>query len=200
MITADDAVSVPTSVLVREVATRLFSSNGYTGTTIRNIANEIGLLPGSIYAHVSSKEALLFEIVSSGIARHMDATEHIVHSREPEDERLRAAIVEHLKVIAESPERTLVVFYEWRHLTGEYREQVATQRRRYELLYMDLVAEGISSGRFNAALDPRVAVLGTLGALNWAAEWFRWPGPQTAEEVGASLADVLLSGLATDPR
>lgn len=179
---------------ILEVATGLFSESGYAGTTIRDIAKAVGVLPGSLYAHIDNKETLLFEIAEAGIDRFLAATEAIERSIEPA-ERMRLAIKAHLAVVAENPQRTLVVFHQWRYLTGPNRARIVDKRQRYEDFYRALMRDGMASGDFGARLDPKIAVLSLLGALNWTAEWFKPDGPADAEEIGDRLADTLLWGI-----
>lgn len=182
---------------ILEVATKLFSESGYTGTTMREIANAVGVLPGSLYAHIDGKESLLFEIVEDGIDRFLAAAGAVSAIGDPAD-RVRAAIKAHLGVVAESPERTLVVFHQWRHLTGPSRARVLDKRKRYEDFFAALVREGVEAGEFSPRLDQRIAVLSLLGSLNWAAEWFKPDGPAGPEDVGERLADAVLWGLLRD--
>ncbi len=182
---------------ILDVATLLFSENGYAGTTMREIANAVGILPGSLYAHIDGKETLLFEIVETGIDRFLGATTAIAAIDEPVD-RARAAIKAHLAVVAERPERTLVVFHQWRYLTGPNRARILDKRKRYEDFFVSLVDEGIKAGVFSSRLDSKIAVLSILGSLNWAAEWFKPDGPAGPDEVGERLADTILWGLLRD--
>jgi AcrR family transcriptional regulator len=182
---------------ILDVATLLFSENGYAGTTMREIANAVGILPGSLYAHIDGKETLLFEIVETGIDRFLAATTAIKEIDEPVD-RARAAIKAHLAVVAERPERTLVVFHQWRYLTGPNRARILDKRKRYEDFFVSLVEEGIKAGVFSSRLDAKIAVLSILGSLNWAAEWFKPDGPAGPDEVGERLADTILWGLLRD--
>ncbi len=179
---------------ILEVATTLFSEAGYNGTTIRDIAKVVGVLPGSLYAHIDNKETILLEIVESGIDRFLAATAEI----DPgvgAAERMRLAIRAHMGVVAESPQRTLVVFHQWRYLTGPNRARIVDKRRRYEDLYKTIMTAGVESGDFSASLDSSVAVLAILGALNWTAEWYHVDGPQGPDEIGDRLADSLLWGI-----
>jgi TetR/AcrR family transcriptional regulator, cholesterol catabolism regulator len=179
---------------ILEVATGLFSESGYAGTTIRDIAKGVGVLPGSLYAHIDNKETLLLEIAETGIDRFLAVTDAIDRSVEPA-ERMRLAIKAHLAVVAENPSRTLVVFHQWRYLTGPNRARIVDKRQRYEDFYRALVRDGMASGDFGAGLDPKIAVLSLLGALNWTAEWFKPDGPADAEEIGDRVADTLLWGI-----
>jgi TetR/AcrR family transcriptional regulator, cholesterol catabolism regulator len=186
-------LSRPRDVIL-EVATGLFSETGYSGTTIRDIAKVVGVLPGSLYAHIDNKETLLLEIVENGIDRFLNAAENADSAAAP-TERMRAAIKAHVEVVAENPQRTLVVFHQWRFLTGPNRARIIDKRRRYEDVFRAIMKDGLVSGEFGASLDPTIAVLSLLGSLNWTAEWFKPDGPDGPDVVGDRLADALLWGI-----
>ena len=92
-----------TREMIADVAVRLFSEHGYTGTTMRDIAEAVGVLPGSLYAHIESKETLLLEIVSDGIARFLAIEQALEASVDSPESRLRKAIRAHIDVVAEDP-------------------------------------------------------------------------------------------------
>jgi TetR/AcrR family transcriptional regulator, cholesterol catabolism regulator len=181
--------------ILRE-AVGLFSRKGYPGTSMRDIADAVGLLPGSLYAHIDDKEGLLVEIVETGIDKFLAAAESVEGEGEPADRRIRGLIEAHIGVIAENALQTSVVFHQWKHLSPVRRAVVVSKRNRYEDLFTSTVEDGIASGVFSEALDPRIAVLSILGILNWVPEWFSANGPDTPEDVSERLADVVLMGLA----
>jgi AcrR family transcriptional regulator len=179
---------------ILEVATHLFGEKGYTGTTIRDIASAVGVLPGSLYAHIDSKETLLREIVDVGFDRFLAMATDLESTSAPADVRLRTAIKEHVKAVADSRERTMVVLHQWRFLTGANYDAVVEKRRTYQESFEQIIDDGVESGLFRPDLDRHVAVFAILGALNWVPEWFSPEGPAGAEEVGDRLADTLLLG------
>lgn len=180
---------------ILEAATHLFSQTGFAGTTMRDIAKAVGVLPGSLYAHIDGKETLLFEIVELGIGRFLAIGDPLMESTEPAEIRLRQAIKAHVNVVAESPERTLVVFHQWRYLTGANLEAAIEKRRRYENAFTTIMQDGVDSGAFSPDLHVKIAVLTVLGALNWTPEWYRPDGAIDADRIGDMLADTLLMGL-----
>src|ERR1700686_4880898 len=119
--------------VIADVAVRLFGEHGYTGTTMRDIAEAVGVLPGSLYAHIDSKETLLLEIVSDGIARFLAIEQSLAASASVDspEVRLRKAIRAHVDVVAEDPQRSLVVFHQWRFLSEPNRASALAIRRRY---------------------------------------------------------------------
>ena len=185
-------------VAITSVAMHLFGKQGFTGTSMRDIANAVGLLPGSLYAHIQSKEALLLEIVADGIGRFISAVEpHMTGSTDPV-ERLRKMIIAHVEVVADNPERSQVVFHQWRFLGPDNLPEAIERRRDYERFFAATLEEGVAAGRFRDNLNRRIAVLTILGALNWTPEWFSPDGRLSAVDVGDLMADALLGGILAD--
>jgi TetR/AcrR family transcriptional regulator, cholesterol catabolism regulator len=180
---------------ILDAAMHLFGKQGYTGTSMRDIANAVGVLPGSLYAHINSKEALLLDIVADGIGRFIAAVEpHRIATGSPID-RLREMIVAHVEVVADSPERSLVVFHQWRFLGPGNAPGAIERRRAYEKAFVGVIQEGVDAGLFKPDLNLRIAVLTILGALNWTPEWFSPDGRLSPKEVGDEMAGTLLRGI-----
>ena len=72
---ASEPLEAKPRVAIIIAAMHLFGKQGFTGTSMRDIATAVGLLPGSLYAHIDSKEALLLEIVKEGISCFITAVE-----------------------------------------------------------------------------------------------------------------------------
>jgi TetR/AcrR family transcriptional regulator, cholesterol catabolism regulator len=183
---------------IYEVATRLFGDQSYPATSMRDISQAVGILPGSLYSHISGKEALLLEIVESGITKYLEAIAPIADGSEPADVRLRAAIRAHVIVVAENLEQTLVTFHQWKYLEEGNRQRVIAMRNSYQEMFIRIVKDGIKSGVFDRNLDATLCVLAILGMLNWVPEWFSPAGSRSAEQVADGLANVVLSGMMTN--
>lgn len=180
---------------ILNAAMRLFGKQGYTGTSIRDLANEVGVLPGSLYAHIQSKEALLVEIVADGIHRFIAAVEpHAYGTASPVDS-LRAMIIAHVEVVAENPERSLVVFHQWRFLGESNLPEAIERRRAYEACFIKVIEDGVAQGLLKQDINQRIAVFTILGALNWTPEWLSPEGRLSPQAVGALMARTLLEGV-----
>ena len=105
-------------------AMHLFGKQGFTGTSMRDIANAVGLLPGSLYAHINGKEGLLFEIVTDGIGRFIEAVQTHASADSDPVERMRKMIVAHVEV---------VVFVNDANSTGWPNEQYSKTKRTLNL-------------------------------------------------------------------
>ena len=195
--TAPAKVQADPKEAIRDCAIELFGKHGYTGTSMRDIAKAVGVLPGSLYAHIESKEALLIEIVEDGIERFLSQVAPYVSAEGPSLDRLRAMIVAHVEVVADHPERSLVVFHQWRFLGDENTPLAIERRRDYERCFVQVVEQGMKEGSLKDDLNPRVAVLTILGSLNWTPEWLSPSGRLSPAEIGELMAGTLLDGIRT---
>jgi len=162
---------VPTrrNELTRQAA-RLFAEQGYHGTSMEDLAAAMGVQKGSLYAHVRSKEDLLYETMREGAAAFHAALDEI-DERLPVVERIRLALRAHLRVIAEQLDVATVFVREWRYLEGERREEFVSDRRRYEERIRALFREGVEQSELRTDLDVEGAALLFLSAANWAYTW-----------------------------
>jgi AcrR family transcriptional regulator len=164
--------------LTREAA-RLFAEKGYHGTSVGDLAKAMGVQKGSLYAHIDSKQDLLWEIAASGAAAFHAALDE-VPANAPAVERIRLALAGHLGVVAEQLDVATVFTREWRYLTDDRRGAFVAERRRYEQRIRDLFRDGREQGELRSDLDEGAAALLFLSAANWAYTWLQ-PGRDTAE-------------------
>ena len=185
---------------VIRVAARLFSERGYHGTSMQHLAEALGLLRGSLYAHISSKQELLFEVVDAGAERFIARARSVEASDAPPAEKLRALLVGHVETAIEHLEASTVFLNEWRYLGAELRDIVQSKRDTYESIVRDVVREGIESGAFRGDLDVSLAARLVLSAGNWTYTWYRPGGDLTPTQVGEEFADMIVRGLKGDER
>jgi AcrR family transcriptional regulator len=160
-------------------AARLFAERGYHGTSIGRLASALGVQKGSLYSHIAGKQELLHEAMRTGARAFHGALDGIDDSL-PAVEKLRLALREHLRIVAEQLEIATVFVQEWRYLEGERREEVVAERRRYEERIRALFREGRDQGELRSDLDDEAAALVFLSAANWAYTWLR-PDADTDE-------------------
>src|SRR2546423_1515095 len=159
---------------VTREAAKLFAQKGYHGTSIGDIAEALGVQKGSLYAHIASKEDLLYETMREGAEAFHAALDTIPESA-PATEKIRLALRGHLRIVAEQLDVATVFVQEWRYLEGARRDEIVEERRRYEERIRDLFREGRELSELRADLDESVAARLFLSAANWAYTWLR-PG------------------------
>src|SRR4051812_8625887 len=162
--------------LTRQAA-RLFAEKGYHGTSIGDLAEAMGVQKGSLYAHISSKQDLLYETMAEGAAAFHAGLDAIPDDA-PVSEKIRLALRSHLRVVGDQLDVATVFVQEWRYLEGDRRDEIVAERRRYEERIRALFREGRELGELRSDLDDATAALLVLSAANWAYTWLR-PGAGT---------------------
>jgi AcrR family transcriptional regulator len=177
--------------LTRQAA-RLFAERGYHGTSIGDLAEALGVQKGSLYAHIKSKQDLLYETMMEG-ARAFHGMLDAIDDALPAVEKIRLAMRGHLRVVREQLDVATVFVREWRYLEGDRREGVLAERRRYEERFRALFREGRELSQVRTDLDEGAAALLALSAMNWAYTWLR-PEDDT-EDVADRFCALLLDGI-----
>jgi AcrR family transcriptional regulator len=184
-------MSARRSELTREAA-KLFAKKGYHGTSIGDIAEALGVQKGSLYAHIASKEDLLYETMREGAAAFHAALDAIPEEL-PATEKIRLALRGHLRVVAEQLDVATVFVQEWRYLKGPRRDEIVAERRRYEERIRDLFREGRELSELRADLDEAIAALLLLSAANWAYTWLR--AGRDTDELADRFYALLVDGM-----
>jgi len=176
------------------VAERLFSQRGYEATSVRDIAEALDIKAGSLYAHIETKEDLLWEILTAAADRFFAALRPIVGSNLVTVEKLRRCIAAHVRVITKSASAAAIFTTEWRHLSEPRRGEFGDRRDEYERIFRGLVQTAIREGVFGD-MDEKFAALLILSSINWIYQWYRPDGPMSPEEIARRITDLLFNGL-----
>ena len=177
--------------LTRQAA-RLFAEKGYHGTSVGDLAEAMGVQKGSLYAHIDSKADLLWDVARDGAAAFHSGLDGIDDTL-PATDKIRLALRAHLRVVVEQLDVATVFIREWRYLEGERRDEIVTERRRYEERIRALFREGRDLGELRSDLDDSTAALLALSAANWAYTWLQ-PGRNT-DDLADRFYDQLLDGM-----
>src|SRR6185295_15702291 len=162
---------------IEDVASDLFRERGYAATSIRDIARALSVQGASLYAHVTSKEDVLWGIVDRAATRFeaaADRAEREAHATRPGDAAEAGVFV-----------------HEWRSLGPDRRAAILARRDAYEARFRQHIEDGIAVGVF-AMTDPAVAATTLLSALNGVATWYDPSGRLPAGRVTDHLADLAM--------
>jgi AcrR family transcriptional regulator len=170
-----------------------FRRKGFRGAGMREIAQGLGLAPGALYYYFESKEDLLHACQRLSLERLLRSATEIAATAAAPGEKLRRLVLAHLShVLGELGGSFAHV--EFQALPEEKLREVVRWRDAYERLVRGVIDEGIRTGAFRAT-DGKLAALALLGALNWAAVWWRPDGALSVEDVARQTADLFLKGL-----
>ncbi|WP_092099480.1 TetR/AcrR family transcriptional regulator [Pontibacter chinhatensis] len=179
---------------IEKTATALFKSKGYAATSMRDLANALGIEAASIYSHIRSKEEILQRVCFKMADEFFDALDAAESMESTATVRLQRAIAAHVQVLTQNTEASAVFLHEWRHLSEPLHSNFLALRDKYEARFREIIHEGIQRGEFTVP-DEKFAVLTILSALNWIHTWYKPEGKMTPTEIAENLSEMLLNGL-----
>ncbi|MHA7599375.1 TetR/AcrR family transcriptional regulator [Alicycliphilus sp. T452] len=155
-----------------DAAARAFGNRGYAATSMREIALDTNMLPGSLYYHFPSKEALLVAVYNEGVKELEVATSAaFAKERDPWD-RLEALCRAHLETVLSDSNYANVLIRVLPDDIPEVADSLREVRERYETIFRVAVDQLPLIPR----ADRRALRLMLIGALNWTALWFNPQG------------------------
>ncbi len=184
---------------IEDAASSLFHEHGYAGTSVRDIARAVDIQGASLYAHVASKQEVLWSIVERTASR-FEAAADGVEAADPGAAvfgpglHLIALVRAHVAVVTDDVHRASVFVHEWRALDDHRRQEMAGRRDAYEARFRSAIANGVESGAF-APVDPTTAAAYILTALNGLVAWYQPHGRLSARAVADAYADLSLSAV-----
>lgn len=183
---------------IETVATALFKERGFAATSMRDLANEVGIEAASIYSHVRSKEELLQSICFKMAQEFFEILENPQTRQLPFAQQLREIIAAHVAIITRNVAASVVFQQEWRHLSEPYLSHFLELREQYEQRIRDIVRHGADLGEF-VATDAKFVTRTLLSSLNWIPQWYRLDGELTPADIAKNIADLFLNGLCRHP-
>lgn len=174
----------------------IFYEKGYDGTSIQDVADALGMLKGSLYHYISSKEDLLFGIVKRFHDRgHAHLQEVLTADGEVLD-LLHEFVVRHVEHNTQNVKESAVLNHDMRSLTGERRSEIMETRAEYDTFLRSLLERGREDGSVRSDLDPKLAAIGVLSMLNSVYVWYKPGGERTGDEVAQAFADMAVRSVA----
>ena len=180
---------------VYAIAAEVFHRNGYDKTSMRDIAQAVGLTKAGLYHHVTSKEQLLYTILDYG----MDMTEaYVVEPLESVTDpmrRLKKMIELHLKLILEGRKLAVTgLLHECQGLSRQDEAKINRRKKQYVRLVTQLIGD-VTKKPNGRPVNPKVAALALLGMLNWTYQWYKPSGEVKPDEVVREFQDLFINGI-----
>jgi AcrR family transcriptional regulator len=182
---------------VIRAAGRLFAARGYHGTSMRDLAAELGLLGSSLYSHIDSKEGLLVEVVERGAALFQASAEAALKVKGPALTRLKALVAGHVAVILDHLDEVRTFLYEADVLDQAHRARVLAARDRYEQAFRQVLAEGRTDGSFHKEVDTTISAIFILSILNAVDRWYDPVGRLDRNRLVDEILGFTLAGIGT---
>lgn len=184
-----------TAAAIREAGVRLIYQHGFEATSLRQLAAEVGLQPGSLYKYFDTKQDLLFDIVSEHMAALTAALHEAVDGIDDPMARLKAFAAFHLRYHMTRRSLVYIANSEIRSLDPANRAAVVAMRAAYEAVLTETLERGMAAGVFRRA-DVKVTGFALLGMLTGICQWYRPDGRMSQDDLVAVHVDLVVNGLA----
>lgn len=178
---------------IMDAAAEVFARKGYHAATTRDIADRLGMQPGSLYYYFESKEAALEEICRIGGTEFGDSIEAILAVTKPTRDVIRAAIGKHLQ--GDRRHYVTCFVHDRRFLPAEVLPEMNRLARRYTKMWEDVFKRGIARGEVPATLDTRLAATTVVALCNGAVAYLEPKGPEEIPSFADGLAALFMSGV-----
>jgi len=179
---------------VLQSAANIFFAKGFHATSIEDVARDVGMLKGSLYYYIKSKEDLLFQLLLAGIE---DGDSYIAQHIDPEGEpvqELERAIRAQIDYIIQNKVPFGLFLHEFDSLSGKRQHKVISVMSRYNNRFVELVKRGQEQGKLIDG-EPWLIVNGILGMCNWLYRWYDTDHVSSPEQVKQVFVNLLFNGL-----
>ncbi len=141
------------------IARTIFSSKGYTNTSMRDIADACGLLAGSLYSHFKSKAEILQLIIDPFYDKLIPAQEEAAATVGTGAARTEEMLRRAFRVLASGSEEMTIIHYDWQDLLDVEEFSRIRERSNYALeLWHQVIVAGIEDGTLRSEIDPEMTV------------------------------------------
>jgi TetR/AcrR family transcriptional regulator, cholesterol catabolism regulator len=179
---------------VLKSAANIFFSKGYHATSIEDVARDVGMLKGSLYYYIKSKDDLLFRLLLAGIE---DSDAFIAKQIDPKGdpiEQLERAIRAQIDYIIENRVPFGLFLHEFDSLSGKRQHKLISVMARYNARFEDLIRRGQEQGKVMEG-EPWLIVNGILGMCNWLYRWYDTDHIADTEELKQVFLRMILNGI-----
>ena len=176
---------------IREASIALFKARGYHGTSVRALAEAVGVEAASLYHHFPSKQEILRDIFDRAMDDMLAGLERALGTKASHENRLRAVVRFHVLFHIERQDEAFISHSELRSLTAANRKRTNAKRDRYESLLREFLRSGQKAGAF-AIEDLRLTTIVILTLCSGVADWFTKHGRLSAAAVADAYAELVL--------
>jgi TetR/AcrR family transcriptional regulator, cholesterol catabolism regulator len=176
-------------------AAELFKEKGYAASSMRDLAQKLGIEAASLYSHIKSKEEILRTLCFDMAADFRTSLEKVEKLNVSVPEKLTLGIIGHVEVMARDLTSSAVFMNEHRHLSQPFLRDFLLLRINYINRFKKIIDAGVKSGEFKKNIDTKLAVMTLFSSLNWMPLWYSPESSIDPKALGQQLADMLVNGL-----
>jgi AcrR family transcriptional regulator len=180
-----------------DAAAEIFHRKGYSETSMQEIAEAVGILKGSLYYYIDSKEDLLFQMLLEVHEHAKGIVEETAALDVSAVERLRAYVQRHVEYNARNLSKIAVYYHDFGLLTAKRKRAIMDQRRYYESFVVGLIEDAKADGSVDASVDASLVANAIFGVVNWIYTWYRPSGSASPQYLGKLYAELIVNGVSS---
>jgi AcrR family transcriptional regulator len=175
-------------------AAAMFREKGFAATSMRDLAETVGIEAASLYNHIRSKNEIL-ETICFEVANRFNANIEVVESdNQSSIKKIETLLRFHIRQMVDHYEEVYVSDREWKHLDEPYLSNFQTQRRNYRKKFAAIIESGIHKNEIRK-IDAPTAVLILLHAVSGIESWHRSTAKINAKELEDNMIMIMIDGL-----
>ncbi len=177
-----------------DAAAKVFRDKGYKEATLEDIANEVGMLKGSLYYYITKKEDLLYAVVERPLSEMTETLKQIVNTSYTPTKKLEKALQNHIAGF-ENYQSELFVWISIEWFKAEFGGEIATLGDEYDRLFRKIIVEGIEKKEFRNDLDPKLMTFAIFGVYNYLQRWYSPNNGYSLEDISNQFNEFVIQGI-----
>ena len=175
-------------------AAQMFREKGFAATSMRDLAETVGIEAASLYNHIRSKNEMLESICFDVANRYTIFMDELESGNQGTIKKIETLLRFHIKQMIETFEEVIVCDREWKHLDEPYLSNFHNQRRSYRKRFAAIIEEGISKNEIKK-IDAPTAVLIMLHSVNGIESWHRSTAKISSKDLEDNMVLIMVDGL-----
>lgn len=174
----------------------LFSRKGYEKTSMKDIADQVGISKPALYHHLKSKHELLYTIMNDLMEFGIAGLHKIDRLSIPVEKKIHLGIEHHLSSFDQYIAEYAVMLHEktdW--LPSSLERKIRRKFKNYTLIWEKLIGEAVGQGVIKPGIDPKILVWAILGMCNWVYKWYSREGRLTNSEIADIFYHIVSEGV-----
>ncbi len=176
------------------MAAELFREKGYSASTMRDIADRVGIEAASLYNHIKSKEELLTDICFAIGNMFVPEMRQVIANKESTLSKIQYLINLHIDITTQHAAMVSVANNEWRHIKEPKLSEFLQMRDNYETCFKDIIEIGIRKGELKN-IDSTTSLYTILSSFRWLQYWYKPDRDSPVDQIKRDISELLLKGI-----
>ncbi|MBL8629349.1 MAG: TetR family transcriptional regulator [Rhodospirillaceae bacterium] len=184
-----------TLAAIRKAGLKLIYQHGFEAMSLRDLAREVGIQQGSLYNHIETKQALLFDLMRTHLENLVTELDARLSDESDPTARLKIFVDFHLGYHMERKSEVYINNSELRSLEPQNLVRIKSLRKSYEARLIGILKAGVARKQFKCA-DVSVTAFAVIAMLTGVCAWYKPKGSRSQAELVKIHTDLVLTGIA----